>query len=496
MPIIDDFVEDGEGCLGSIILANLEDSVRHNKKLLAHMHGVAHFCTSKQKAHIMHKSHHVDAIRFVIEHCTHNKSGTLYKFFKNPSAKNPVRFQAMWNAPRQNKHVLYGLFDFIMEELQVSDRKQAMAWEYDLKVDTCTDCNMGMTMQFWYRYLLYGNNPERMLESKCLRVQRLDDNDAPVGPIEQFPNDRYSRTEDYFGAYIAFYLHSCLPHNLKKPAHMENNATFLHAKQVYLKCAWITLQTVCLICEYKKGAESSGKWNNHPKSLLGNIELYLSYFAWTLLNFKFPELQEKLGFMQWHQMYVWDLPNSVSFWKYKIELIGLEIIPVNIPTNVEDFISNVSNKMITVFKQHLYPLACIILEKNLSVFSRAETSHFIPLRDCPKVLRLAEHASPLRFNSMLRYIGIRALWQRVCRLSRDAPEEIRNTMKEFLMMYEQREINNMKKSGAQKEYMRLISRKQERNHPMFRGAWASVLDLWNNHALLASRKSNVNPIVV
>lgn len=497
MPVIDDFVEDGEGCIGSIMLANLEDTVRHHKGLLGHMNQPAHFCNVKHKAHIIHKSHHVEAVKFVIENCTHNKAGTMYKFSQNPSVRNPKRFQAMWNAPKQIKHPLYALFDFITEEMQVSDRANPIAWEYDLKVDACMDCNMGMTMQFWFRYLLYGNNPERILPSKCIRIRRLDaTTDAPVGPTKEFPKDLYTREEDYFGAYIAYYLHSCLPHSLNKPAHMANQNVFKVAKQVYLKCCWIVLEVACLICEYKKGAEDKGKWNQHPKSSLGNIELYLSYFAWTLLNYKFPDIQTHLGFTQWHQIYVWDMPNSPSFWKHKVELLALEIIPQNIPTDVLDFITNVSNKMISMFKQHYFPLACIVLRRHMDRFTRSETMHYIPLSDCAKLLRLAEHAAPHRFNSMLQYIGIRAMWQRVCRLSRDAPDDVRKIMKSFLIMYEEKEMKNMKKTGAEKEYKRIISRKQEQNRPMFRGAWTAVLDLWNSKALLASRITNVNPIVV
>lgn len=48
--------------------------------------------------------------------------------------------------------------------------------------------------------------------------------------------------------------------------------------------------------------------NQNPKSLLGAIELYLSYFGWTLACYQDPEnMQQRMPFALWHQCYVGDL---------------------------------------------------------------------------------------------------------------------------------------------------------------------------------------------
>lgn len=126
----------------------------------------------------------------------------------------------------------------------------------------------------------------------------------------QFPPMEYSRESDFFSAYILYYLQLCVPSDAKRPANGMSQPQYNLAKRVFVKCAWLVLQITCLICEYRLGAEnnSDGKWNQNPKSLLGAIELYLSYFGWTLACYQDPRnMQQAMPFSLWHQCYVGDL---------------------------------------------------------------------------------------------------------------------------------------------------------------------------------------------
>lgn len=467
-PVIEDCFDYSKNG-GCIIIARLERMLALDQRVTSMMHEnkTMNFSNNKHAAHLMHKSHHMPALKFCIERGTNN-SEMWYPFDVSPTTvKRKQMFARLKLTP--DRHVLSNLYNYID---QLEPLGSGMVWEYELTVDACIDCNVSMTCEFWYRYLLYGNNPNRIIPSAVIDISKTT-NGSRDPRVDKYPTDAYDRKNDYMSAYIAFFLRMCLPSS-RLDSHKQL------ARQVYFKCCWLVLQVTCLICEYKNGTGNKGKWSHHPKSLLGAIELYVSYFGWTINCYQYPLLQERITFARWHQMYVWDLPNSKLFLDRNIQMLYSAILLEATPSAPLDLVKRVADKMLNAHLDFLDPLGKMIAGINNEV---EIITHFIHMSDWDWVDKQAKNTVNDNLDEMLTRLGVRVMWSRVTNLSeKDMPESVIKVMKEFMKARQDLEQNNIRGSGAIVLYRKSFYNPWLPGRRL-RGYWNSIQALHNCKAL-------------
>lgn len=476
LPSLENMVQ--KDCKGSMALLYFEYETRNCKELqeLMTSNKQPHFCQSPHKAHIIHQSHHVHAVKSVIEKMCSNNKIKNFECVMNPTGKKPQKYQASWDkgVRRIDLNVLY---EFIMHDIRfpVTPETPEMSHQYNLTVDTCVDCNMCMTMRFWYRYHLYTNistNPDRLIPTNAVSISISTNSRVK----KTYPQDEFRSEEDYFTAYLAYYLQACLPSRLTKPANKMSPKVFTLAKQVYIKLCWIVLQTTCLICEYKRGAENSGKLNQNPKSILGAIELYLSYFGWVIACFQDCQMQNMLSFSTWHQFYFWDISYTQPLIKCK-ELLALSIIPVEYTIKSNLLIQQVGVNMLYCFKKHMLPINNMLM-RNFTM-PKEILYNYVCFNEWDLIRRLGTCTT---FDELVKQVGIRALWLRVLKLSIHTPSSLLSKMKTYLYATEKAEISYVCMRNSVTNFMAYKMYKKKLMNPVtrdtYRGPWACVLDLF------------------
>ena len=185
---------------------------------------------------------------------------------------------ASWESVQKKDRIdLSSLWKLFADELTIPDEVHDIplfSWEENMTVPTCTDCNMCMTSEFWFRFHLYTSrsiNPTRILPDDVIKIWPVQ---ADAGHEQDFanasthwhkqaplpsryPTAEYSRTHDYFSAYIVYYLQLCFPHDAKRNTANMNVPQYNHMRKVFAKCAWLAMQITCLVCQYKLGAENN-----------------------------------------------------------------------------------------------------------------------------------------------------------------------------------------------------------------------------------------------
>ena len=486
LPSIEAFIE-FEHNESTIRLLRLENMVRRDEVMQGRLESKdkLHFITDKQRAHIMHASHHAPAIRFCVEHANDNKNFE-YEFHVSPtSTNNRKAMKATWDiGDLKKRHVLKNLYKYL-QEVKSDATVETLGMEYEITCDLCRDCNTVTTMQFWYRELLYGDNADRMIDKEVIAIKPANSN-APPG---RFPKEKYDNKENYLSAYIAYFLTTCLPHGRLKT---DENL----ARRVYLKCCWLTLQICCLVSEYKQGVRKTNKWPCNPKSLLGTIELYMSYFSWTISCYQFIDLPKKIEFAQWHQMYVCDLPNSALFRDNKNSLISHNLLTEVNEQNPLQLLQTISKNMMDLHKDYMFFIAQM-LDSNFVTINPKIKGHFVHMSQWKTITDKAMLSAPYNFDELVSRVGIRVLWHQVKRLSKDCSPAIKQALLEFLDHHEQREIKTIEdQSDARNTYLRvlinpaLLTRRmdidkiiQEKKMKYFRGHWACVVPLYESGAL-------------
>lgn len=474
LPSLENMIQ--KNCKSSMALLYFEHETRNCKELQEMLTATKqpHFCQTSHKAHMIHQSHHAHAVKSAIEKmCTNNRIKS-FECTMNPTGKNPRKYQASWDKGLRRVDLTV-LYQFIMHETRfsITNEPPEMSHQYNMTVDTCVDCNMCMTMRFWYRYHLYTNiktNPERLIPSNAISITH------PPSRIKNlYPKDEFKSEDDYFTAYLAYYLQACLPDRLTKPDNKMPPKVFTLARQVYIKLCWVVLQTTCLICEYKLGAENSGKLNQNPKSILGAIELYLSYFGWVIACFQDCQMQHMLNFNTWHQLYFWDITYTQPLVKCK-ELLALSIIPIEYTKKSSLLIQQVGENMLLCFKKYMLPINNMLMRK--FDMPKEILYNYVCFNEWELIRRLGTCNT---FDELVQYVGIRPLWLRVMQLSIHTPPSLLKRMKTFLYSMEEAEISNVCKRNLITDLMAYKLYKKKLMNPfakdVYRGVWACVLDL-------------------
>lgn len=257
------------------------------------------FCSKLEASHVFHESHHQHAVRVICEHRLTDAALSFangadnadgwFPFVRHPKGRDPQSLVAEWDRPADGDRLVHqALLDLLPADGEDMP-------DYNVKVACCQDCNHLMTMEFWFRYHLYGSmddNEHRLIPTDAIRVQPANAGrhplreweqwGAPLGPVTSFPQDLYLRTQDIMSAAVGYYLHRCLPVGVLSTPRTK----------LYVAMCWVVLEVTCLLCELVKGSLNAEdtpaliKRNKPQKNALGCIELYLSYMAWRVLGFK------------------------------------------------------------------------------------------------------------------------------------------------------------------------------------------------------------------
>ena len=150
IPIGEDMVEYDR--LGNISIFYLQKMTRRDPVMLATIKKPT-FCSGPHSAHILHKSHHYQAVHFMAEsRIVSPREDDLFPFIRAPTGKKPQRLLAAWELSSDGSDVLSfpALADWIAS-LETDGNQPA---DYLQEVQCCKDCNNSMTMEFWFRYHL------------------------------------------------------------------------------------------------------------------------------------------------------------------------------------------------------------------------------------------------------------------------------------------------------------------------------------------------------
>lgn len=514
--------------LASMKFLQIESVVRRSPYLLERISrgNIPTLCNVKEKSHLIHKSHHKHALEFTLEHTDMNPTVPINKFpfITSPTAvlKNQKRYIARWRAPDPAVRLDYSsLWNYMLENPPPPLPINAIpppefSLELDLIVNACKDCNLIMTLDFWTRYHLSTSlekNPSRLVPTGVISVFQANFKDHPDisesyqhwtakrGQVGKKHPERNPTVRDRCDtAYLAYYLQMCMSPDFFQaiPANQANpgNAYITWTKQIYTKLSWIILEIACLCCEYKLGAQNldPSKTRRTARCLLGCIELYTSFFGWTLACYQRPQLQGEIDFAKWHVWYVSDLEGSSSFHdNNRMTLLASAIIPSQCNIASRSLFQQVCSNLVQAYQTHMVIIRDMLtLYRTPALLSQlyphpASLEHFLHPSAWPILTTRLSLVARNNLDSLILHIGIRAVWSRVLQLNVDMPVKIKQMMQEFLESWSRHELSNVKEKNKLGLPMALrIYRKCLMNpaRPVIpRGKWACVEDLVKARAL-------------
>jgi hypothetical protein len=468
------------------------------------------FCDVPNAAHIIHKNHHVHAVEYVLETSNTNAAVTGFEFYTSPSTTNKKKYSANWAGIHADERMSFKeLETFLATEVKQYDKTSNnatdFAIQYDLTVYTCKCCNLAMTMEYWFRYHLYTNisdNRHRLIQSEKITISEKEQDDT-LTLIGQFPTEQYDKKHDFFTAYIAYYMKMCLPLDLRGLIAVNLD----EFKKTYLLLSWIVLEITCLLSEYRRGNQQSGKLKQPPRCFIGAIELYMSYFGYIVACYQNHNFSQGLSFKIWHQMYVWDIPGCITVRKGCISLFDY-VRDINCLTTSKTLLEAVCVQVTKCCREQLLPLMQLF-GNSLPVPNNIYTRHFVRLHEANLLMGLAKNTLSNSFDYAVAQVGIRAMWQRTWEVHSnidDIPAYILKDMREFFRYYTRHEIKRMAKTlrrrdqasgnniiktvknyyynNAKEFYENIILDPIDRN--FLRGAWTSAWDLYNAGAFMSS----------
>ena len=263
------------------------------------------FCAKEEYSHIFHVSHHQHAVRVICEDRL-TRDALLFAnlktdddgwfpFTQHPKGAKPHNHVAEFPETTEDNELIHSeLLEFI-PDLPDGD---VGAQDYEQQALCCVDCNRVMTMEFWFRYHLYGTNGNRLIPVDDVEVKNINANGHllsgwkhwthPTSGPWRYPHEVYERKDDMMTAMVGYYLHLCIPAGVQKTPRYK----------LYVAMSWVILEVTCLVSELVKGSRDAEdrrvriKRNKPKKNVLGCIELYLSYMAWRLLGFTHRKVRD------------------------------------------------------------------------------------------------------------------------------------------------------------------------------------------------------------
>ena len=499
LPTGEDMVEYDR--LGNISVAYFQKMIRNNDLLQKTVEKPT-FCAKVQQSHITHQTHHKPAIEIVTDEAVAGNHVTSFPFMRNPTGDRPEALFAEWVDPTPETVLDFKpLADFILG----LETHGELTPDLDNKPSCCHDCNMVMTMRFWFDFHLTGGsggNASKIVPDNSLTVFKADLRGAE-NRIESYPRWHKGGLEDTYpkpqmkkdvqvlGAALGYYLgHSCRPLMTPGLSDVGNPGyTKLQHYELYLHMCWVVLEVTCLLCEYWRGSgdaeqkNTSKKHRQCLKSHLGAVELYFSYFCWRVVCFRHQSVRG-LSFASWHQIYMWYASDCPALFpreenEWGVRLMADRLSPEDMYAGSKQLVEAVSGNMTRLLKDHLMRLGAhlagaprsVHLERyflprkylqELAVIMRRHTpltcfllsglirclcvmspvDLFIIIDPDSRPARDGRGAEP-DFDSFAVEVGIDAMMTRVIDLGRDFDATIRRRLRSFRTAWRKAEIQNV-----------------------------------------------------
>lgn len=148
LPIAEDMVAYDR--LGNISVLYFQKLVRNDPTLQVSVE-TPKFCSTKDRSHLLHESHHAPAVEFTTKNLENPRADGMFPFIRAPKGQNPERLLADWDAPSDEDRIEFPKLLRLVTGLVPEGVQPA---DYDRVTACCRDCNSVMTMRFWFQYHL------------------------------------------------------------------------------------------------------------------------------------------------------------------------------------------------------------------------------------------------------------------------------------------------------------------------------------------------------
>ena len=356
----------------------LNEEYMHNRVIQSNFEKPK-FCSVKEESHIVHRSHHGAAVRYMSKFhegdsnpkYTYNAAGvgTLDGSVKN----GPMPYYssetgksgpcvAVWDKPSADSRVdLSSLLEFAQS--YEDDQPVATTQNLDLTFAICKACNSLMTGLAYTRFLIgfatvADKNPNTTIIPAGVTPVHVRAANARNTDLERAMGRwTYARADgesdmpardasDHIAPFVAYYLHACLPYarNVREfPIKREGARCF------YVEMSWILLEIAAIGCLIDQGKQNaSGKLSHGLQQHYGVLDLYISYFLWRMIRYELVKRRSLLSFVQWHQKYFWDAINIPSMHVRGISTIGLMVIG-DTRVATADLVSNICDTLCSLY---------------------------------------------------------------------------------------------------------------------------------------------------
>ena len=339
---------------GNLSILYLNEEYKHNR-VIQNDFELPKFCSPKQESHIIHKSHHGAAVRYMSKFHEGDTSpsfnfagdsGRLDDGVKN----GPMPYYssetgkvgpnvAIWTKPGRDLRInLNLLVGFTKDHLDKQPRN--VPQNLDLTFAICQACNSLMTGLSYARFLIgfarvadKNANPTIIPAGKMPVIARVadDHNTALERAMGHWtyalasPEVRLPKRDaaDPIAPFVAYYLHTCMPYARDSRDYLLNEDA---ARCFYVEMSWILLEIAAIGCLIDQGKQKHNEKLSHGlQQHYGVLDLYVSYFLWRMIRYEFA-LHCNLSFVQWHQKYFWDAIHVPSMHVRGIQTIGLGVI--------------------------------------------------------------------------------------------------------------------------------------------------------------------------
>lgn len=421
----------------------LVDTVTH-PRLLGH----------KQASHVIHDSH-VDAVLFWAEksrdvrvggnNMVSHKEGPF--MFRMPRNKKKL---ASWDTPDTlAMSYLYKIIQRTMGDIEINDRIN-----FNAQLPLCCHCNVHGTCRFWFNYhLLSARNNNKLIPFEAINIdsgQHLDDSAQAQssGSMRPMIPEQNKTSIQYLPAAVAYYLQMCSTSN---DPDFFSDVDKDNERPLFTLLCWITLQILCLCCEYARGAEDkigTGQGtkvrNQTTNHTLGLIELYTSYMMWSVCRCRFAKIG-LLTFAEWHQFYVGDVATFHSKTQRSDMTIIADVVMSGVAAlDTREALLQLSQNLKKAHSRYFLPLANFI-QGNYT--GSMDYELFFPLyRGLDSLRRRCMRIQTNDADSIIRNLGADALLNRLIMLCRDMPPDILQMLMDFRAACREKEIRNLERN--------------------------------------------------
>ena len=386
----------------------LNEEFKYNRILQGSFEG-SKFCSAREGCHIIHKSHHGAAVRYM---SLYHESDSAPKFPANAAngravlvaaAKNgPMPYfmsetgkggphVAVWDKPPEDERV--GLENLVAFAVDHADEQTANSGQnLDLTFAICKACNSLMTGLSYARFLVgfgsvsdknenatiihAGDTPikQRVADPKNTDVQHAMgkwDFSKNSGSDVALPNHNAS---DPTAPFVAYYLHACLPYAVRV-GEFPPELNRLPVRCFYVEMSWILLEIAAISCLIQQGKQNRGEKLSHGiQQHYGVLDIYVSYFLWRMIRYEMAKTC-RLSFVQWHQKYFWDAVNIPGVRVSGIKTIGLMVCR-DTRVGTAELVGGICDALCGIYSTSLNELVSFV-SRNPIVAANSDDARFI-----------------------------------------------------------------------------------------------------------------------